>query len=62
MREFADPLPVRARRAELKRSRYRMNPEQRLRAINKDRARRGYPTVSSLAECKLRLPIEEANG
>jgi hypothetical protein len=56
------PLSVRLRKAEHKRKRYRMDPEQRLKAINKDRERRGYPKVSSLAECKLRLPIEEANG
>lgn len=53
------PLEERLRKAEYKRSRYRMNPELRLAAINKDRARRGYPTLSSLDESrKLRLPLD----
>lgn len=49
----------RMRRSERRRAQYRRDPEHRLQAINKDRQRRGYAEVSSLEECKLRLPLPE---
>lgn len=52
------PLEERMRKAAYKRARYRASPEQRLAAINKDRQRRGLPTLSCLTESKkLRLPV-----
>jgi len=55
---YDTPLEDRRRKADYKRARYRMNPEQRLAAINRNRARLGYPTLSSLGESKkLRLPV-----
>lgn len=59
MMHFDTPLDERMRRAERKRARYRMNPDQRLAAINKKRQREGRPMLASLAESKkLRLPVK----
>jgi hypothetical protein len=59
MRFYDAPLAERMRHAELKRQRYRRNPEMRLAAINKARVREGRPTISSLEESrKLRLPLD----
>ena len=49
----------RMRRSERRRAQYRRDPEHRLQAINRRRARDGYATVSSLEECKLRIPLPE---
>ena len=49
----------RMRRSERRRAKYRGDPDYRLQAINRRRARDGYATVSSLEECKLRLPLPE---
>jgi len=49
----------RLRRSERRRAQYRRDPEHRLQAINRARSRIGYEKVSSLAECRLRLPVEE---
>ncbi len=40
------------------RGRYRRDPAERLKRINHTRRMRGAPPVSSLAEVRLRIPME----
>jgi len=54
MKQYRTPLERRLKESARLNERYRSDPDFRLRRINYERARRGYPLIASLDEARVR--------